>query len=340
MPTDFVRVTVTTETTALTRAGFGLGLIFDPTANFDYTLVENTADIPAEASEMVENMVAQAFSQVPAPRQIAVYGVDITEPVSTITDELNSLILEHNDWYFLLLASRTQAEIEEAAGWGTANGKLPIFQADITEEVATIVAMAEAISNEVLLYAHDGGVAEADPYIDASIFGRIAPTDPGSINWAIKQLNGVPKTTYTKTELNTLDEANVNSYMEYMGVNVTTNGICTNGTYADIVRSRDWLKSRIEENVFFVLLNNDKVPYTDIGISQIVGALRKSLRVAVSQGVIATDENNNPMFTIDAPTRAETTPNDRANRILPDINWTATIAGAINEVEINGVLEV
>ena len=46
------------------------------------------------------------------------------------------------------------------------------------------------------------------------------------------------------------------------------------------------------------------------------------------------------LFTVRAPRREEVDPNDRANRILPDVYWDAILAGAIHRVRVSGVVRV
>jgi hypothetical protein len=154
-------------------------------------------------------------------------------------------------------------------------------------------------------------------------------------------LAGVSDAGFTTTAITALHEGNVNTYVRKLGVLQTSEGKDTSGTYLDVQRSIDWLQARIEENIMFVLLNNSgKIPYDDTGIAIITNTLQGVLKQAVSAGVIAKDEAGNGIFTVTAPKRADIPANDRANRYLPDVNFDATIAGAIHTVAINGVLRV
>ncbi|MCF8020867.1 MAG: DUF3383 domain-containing protein [Vallitaleaceae bacterium] len=337
-----VEVVILDQTKPISKKGFGLPLVFVPDTNVEYKEVEGTDGLTTLVSgDMGYEMVSAAFSQEPNPDEIAVYGVDIIAAGSTITDEMNDLLIEHSDFYFILLASRTQSDIEEMASWAGANGKLFITQPDITTDASAIVTMAETISSSRTgIFAHDGGIAVEEQYLDAAITGRMAPTDPGSSTWKFQNLNGVSVATYTNTDQNTLLDANVNSYVRRMGVDMTSEGKETGGGFLDIQRAKDWMKARIEESVFFLLYNSEKVPYDSPGIGLVVEKLKSVLKLAVRRKVIATDADGNGMWEVSVPTRNEIADNDIANRILPDIDFVATVAGAVHKVEIEGVLQV
>lgn len=338
-----VEVVISDQTAPISQAGFGLPLVFDPNKDINYTEVLGTAYIPSPlaSTDPAYKMIARMLEQEPSPSKVAVFGVDVATAMSTITDELNKMAVEHNDFYFLLLASRTKAEIEETAAWAGANKKLYITQNDTAETVTNITNMAGNIaSSRVGIFAHDGGIAAEDPYVDAAIVGRIAPLLPGAVTWKFKKCNGVPVASFVNADVSLLHSANVNTYVKKMGVLQTSEGKATDGSYLDIQRSKDWLSAKIEEEIFALLVNSEKIPYDDTGIAQVVSKLKSVLKLAVKRGVIAKDENGNGMWSVNIPRRADIPANTIANRILPDINFTAYVAGAVHNVLVNGVLKV
>ena len=44
------------------------------------------------------------------------------------------------------------------------------------------------------------------------------------------------------------------------------------------------------------------------------------------------------MFTVVIPKYAESTEDQRRNRVMPDITWEAQLAGAVHQVKTKGVL--
>src|SRR5690242_3066874 len=108
-----VEVTIFDLTKPVTQKGFGLPLVLDITKAVTYTEVAETSEIPEEilSSDMSYKMVQACLSQSPAPEKVAVYG-SIVGVGNTITDILDDLMVLNNDFYFLLLADRTDANIQ------------------------------------------------------------------------------------------------------------------------------------------------------------------------------------------------------------------------------------
>lgn len=336
-----VQVTISNQTKAISQKGFGLPLIFDPTVQVDYTEVTSTSEVPDGAGELAKDMVERALAQEPAPEKVAICGADLklgSKEEVNLKASLDQMAIEHNDFYFLLLASRDTQAITDTAEWAAANKKLFITQNDPQAKVAEITDLAKnLVSSRAAIFAYKG---DTDPCLDAAIVGRIAPLEPGAVTWKFKELNGVPVAQFLKAEVSTLHDAKVNTYVKSMGVNQTSEGKATDGTYLDIQRAQDWLKARISEEVFFLLHNANKVAYDDGGIAQVVSRLKSILKLAVQKQVIAKDKDGNGMWSVQAPRRADIPKNTIANRILPDINFSATVAGAIHNININGVLKV
>jgi len=331
----FIDVSITDETTPVSRAGFGLALILDPSNAFGYTEVRELSDIPAEASELAEDMANQYLSQQPNPGVVAMVGKDVggteEDDPATVTDALNLLVEEHNDWYGLLLASREQSEIEEADAWIPANKLL------ITQPVED--GWAGELDGYDLTSIKTGAFPSvAEQEIDAAIMSRMFATDPGTATWKWKTLSGVGPSGYTNAEVSDMlspgeGEPNMNPVIHEMGVNYTAEGKTVTGGYLDVQRAIDWLEARITENVFQLLVTQGKVSYTNVGIGQVVSRITEILRVAKNRDVLLE-------FTVTAPDRDEIPTATRANRILPDINFTGIVAGAVHEVSISGVVRV
>ena len=116
------------------------------------------------------------------------------------------------------------------------------------------------------------------------------------------------------------------------------------GEWIDVIRFRDWLVEQIRINVVSALINADgKVPYTDDGIQIIRNALQKALDLGVARKGIAPEELDSdgrkiPSYTITVPRSADVSVNNKANRLLQDVRFTARLAGAIHVCEIKGSL--
>jgi len=91
-----------------------------------------------------------------------------------------------------------------------------------------------------------------------------------------------------------------------------------------------------------MMINRDKIPYTDAGIQLCVNNLRKSLQTGQDVGGIAPDEVDEngksvPGFLISYPRSADISPNVKASRVLT-LGFSARLAGAIHVAEISGSL--
>lgn len=330
----FVEVNISDETTPVTQAGFGLGLIFEPTGTpYDYTEVRSADDIPADAGELAEDMARAYLRQTPNAGVVAMVGKDVE--TSSVSDELADL--DEQNWYGLLLASREQAEIEDAATFVT-------DQLFITQPVEDDWTALQGY--DLAGYSRVGIIpSTTEQEADAAWMGRMFATDPGSATWKWKQLDGVSTSGYESADVSNMlepgeGEPSMNPVIWEMGVDYTAEGKSADGSFLDVQRSIDWMTARVTENVFQLLVNADKVKYDDSGINRVVSRLQEILQQAFNREVIAADIDGVPMYSIDKPRRSDIPSNDIANRILPDINFDATIAGAIHEVEIAGVLKV
>ena len=329
----FINVLIEDQTTPISQAGFGLGLIFDPDNDFEYAEVMDIDDIPAGASELAENMANQYLSQQPNPGKVAMIGklVNGTEgDYANVSDALSAVLEENNDWYGLLLASRDQADIEEADGWIPAN-KLFITQPLESEWTA--------LSGYDLTSLKTGAFPSVNEQeIDAAMMAKMFATNPGTSNWKFQTLSGVGPSGYSNADVSSMlnpgeGEPNMNPVIHEMGTDYTADGKAVEGSFLDIQRAIDWMEARMTENIFQLLISQGKVSYTNAGIAQVIARLKEILQQAVSRDVVLE-------YTINAPNREDVPTNTRANRVLPDINFEATVSGAVNEVEVHGAVQV
>ena len=97
------------------------------------------------------------------------------------------------------------------------------------------------------------------------------------------------------------------------------------------------MNTTLEEDVFGLLKRKSdagqKISYTDAGILMIAGVMEKRLAEAVTRGFLSE-------FSISPPFIEDIPDNDKANRTLADIPFTATLAGAIHKITIRGYVSV
>ena len=328
----FVEVGITRETKAVSEKGFGTPLLLATSKALEYKVYTDLSEVTTDFAETTEEykLLSRMFGQSPRPSEIAVYGIAYADTPTSLTAALNTLIKSHNDFYYLVCPEQGDKEITALAEWTNAHDK--IYGATTSN-----VALAEELSglyNNAFLIVHDVPTS----YVAEGLIAVCAPKTIGSYTWTFKNVAGVPAVAYDATQINAIHENNASTYVEELGMLVNTKGVTTSGEYIDNIQAAHFIKARMTESVFRLLATKDKVPYTDAGIALVVAAMEDVLKQAYTQGIIADDEAGNPLYSIEVPKRADIPTNSVAQRILPDIPWTATVAGAIEKVTIKGVL--
>jgi hypothetical protein len=230
----------------------------------------------------------------------------------------------------------TDSEYLEAAAWIETQMKV---LGVLTSDPATLTAATTDISYQLKTYGynrtfsiyHSTGMNTGN-YLNSAWFGKMLPTTPGSANWAFKTLAGVSTYNITPSQRGFALEKNCNIYTSTAGVSITEMGNVASGEWIDIIIGVDWIQANLQSTVFSTLVNAPKIPYTDEGIQIIVGKVDQVLNQAVINGIIASG------YVITAPRVANISTNDKANRHLPDVKFTAILQGAINTVAINGTV--
>lgn len=265
---------------------------------------------------------------------------------SSVSDDLTAINDEDSRWYGLVMTERVKQTQLDAAEWTEANEKLFITS---TNEAAVLDPQDETDLISVLkntryfrsvaLY-HTNAATE---YPDAAWAGRVFTIQPGGETWALKQLASITPSNLTSTQKQTIFNKGGNTFEFYQEQIALTNpGKVAAGEWIDVIRFRDWLKDTIQVNMTQMMINRDKVPYTDAGIQLCVNNLRKSLQEGQNVGGIAPDEldgsgNTVPGFVITFPRSADLASSIKASRVL-DLSFSARLAGAIHVVNISGAL--
>lgn len=350
MTIEDVQVIITRETTPVTQAGFGIPLIVGAkgTTTYDelgYCICNTLADVaalvpadgddPGTAGTEVYKIAQKIFAQSPAPEKIAVVWLDMATP-DTLVGELTALMAAgHNDWYFLLSESQKPADVDALAAFAAANDKL-YFGSMTNTAFAALDDTTLALDRAVIL-CHKNAATQ---YPAEAWVGRCAPELPGSITWKFKTLSGVSVSGYTPTEIDAIKEKHGNVVISQGGILHTTEGTVLSGEYIDVIRSQDWVKARIAEGVFRLLASSPKIPYDDRGIAMVLAEVQGVMQQATAQGIIARDADGNGMWSVTAPKRSEIAADSIANRVLPDVKFEFTLAGAIHSVTVRGVISV
>ena len=288
-----------------------------------------------------------ALMQDPSLKQIYVgrkkTGADGSE---TYADALNEIKAEDNSWYGLTCITRELADQQAIATWVEANKKLcGLASADAnivdgTGDIAEYLKTNNLERTFVIYHPLSNATAGdkgTDQFPEMALMGKMFPADnvPGQSNWAHKTLAGVSAYSLSVAQYNTAIGKNCNIYQIVGGLSKTLFGTTgAEGTFIDLVWGTDWLESHIQTLVYTPLASLPKVGFTNAGIQTIVGQLKKAVQDGVDAGILASDPA--PIF--DFPLAKDVSPQDKANRHLPNIFFTATLSGAINSTKISGTL--
>lgn len=167
---------------------------------------------------------------------------------------------------------------------------------------------------------------------------------PGGETWANKKLSGITYDGLTETEYVAVTKKGYNTFERFAdSVSITQNGKVAAGEWIDVIRFRDWLTETIKTEEFTMLINREKLPYTDAGIAMVESVLNKVLQLGQTRGGIAPteyDEDGNKIvgYKISVPLASSISANVKAKRVLQDVSFVARLAGAIHAVEIKGSL--
>lgn len=261
-----------------------------------------------------------------------------------IVNDLQAIINASNLWYGLAICSNQDYDILQAAAYIETLTKIFI---GVSADAAIPTTATSDIATELkglgykrtaLMYT----AASEALGMEAAWLGGQLPQTPGASTWKFKQLIGIDPDTFTDTQRTILigvpgvPGKNVNIYETVGGVNITEEGWMVGGQFIDITVGLDWLESTMQTNVFSLLVQSPKIPYTDLGAAVIQNAVLQTLKQGVSNGLI---DGASPIE-VTVPAVLDVPTNDRAERLLPNVTFSCRLAGAFHFIQINGTVTV
>lgn len=203
-------------------------------------------------------------------------------------------------------------------------------------EVTTKEEIPAGKSERVVCIVY-GGDSE---YVNAALVGESAGRAAGSFTYKNLILTGVEPEDLTAAEVEAIHDAGGICIIKKAGDVVTSEGITTDGEYIDIVDSKDYIISNIVYQVQKALNNNAKLPFDNVGISQLESVVTGVLAEAYGAGIIANNEDGTPAYSTSFATRAESSAADISSRTYNGGNFSFSFAGAIHNGTINGVVVI
>lgn len=273
--------------------------------------------------------------------QFGLRTLDIT-PSALVQDDLNAIQNSSDDWYCLAYTERDRSTVEEIAEWvesqtkifGTTSDDPDIIDESVGDDTSSIAyeLNSRGYVRTFVMYHQD---ADSD-YPECAWFGRLLPLNPGSATWKFKQLASIAYSDLTTTQSKNARDKNANTYEFVAGVGIAREGTMAQGEYIDVIQGIDWLTATIQQFVYALLVNSNKIPYTNAGITAVEAEVRRALDLGIINDFIS----DSPQYEVTVPRAEDVPPSDKANRILRNVRFTATLAGAVHAVEISGTVSI
>lgn len=321
-------VNIEALTKSVKQKGFGLTLILDDTKAHPYTLYGDISEVVLDfaVGTDVYKIASRLFGQSPRPAQVAIAGV----VGGALTEGLNDIVNTNNDWFALVCTNNESASIMELSEWIDPQNKIYAVTTQNLEDFELLE------SENTFIGYHD----DSEAYLAEGLMAYMLVREIGGVTAKFKAINGVGEANITNTELAALHNANGFTYIRDMGVLQVTNSKVSSGEYLDVVLGKYFIKFRMEEELMSLAVNTGKIPYSNEGIASIISVVSNVLKQATNQNILLKDEDGKGVYNITYLDRSEVPKNEIANRKYNFVEWSATLAGAIESAEINGKLEL
>lgn len=272
-----------------------------------------------------------AWSVVPSSNLVGVNTATETWP-----DALLAVDADNDVWYELLAETQVVAEQEALADTIQAMDKIyGLSSADAVAPTTGITDIgyklnAKSAGRTFGVYS----ATAATEFPEAAWSGSQLAVTPGSNDWDFKRAAGVTRSILSSTQIVNLRAKSWNFFRRKGGVDVFQDGNMFDGKPIDIQISKDWLKARLQEGIYFRIINSLKIPMTDPGLLIVENEIRSVLSLAESNGMIDSGWTctTPPVLSIPATLRAQ-----RAAGVFV---IRARLQGAIRSVDIQFYLSV
>lgn len=319
-------------TTASVAGSVGLGnpLVIAGMAGeaVDYVECNGLADVVAAGFDIeteVYKACAAIFAQAHNPKTVAVVAT---------TGKVEAWLVANKDKNFrqvvpvLGTSDSTIAELVTAVS--ALDDKVLFFHVKTTSEMP-------ATQSERAVGVVYGG---ASAYPNAAVVGESAGREAGSFTYKNLVLTGIEPEDLGPAAVEAVHDAGGICIVKKAGDVVTSEGITTDGEYIDVVDSKDYIISNMVYQCQKLLNDNPKLPFDNVGISQLESVVTSVLADAYRMGIVATNEDGTAAYSTAFAGREDVPASDRAARTYKGGNFTFDLAGAIHNATINGTVVI
>jgi hypothetical protein len=320
----------------------------------DYTF---TSDVDATAAEISLGLVTAigVVAGITVTDLIGSFTVEVTTPgtewsitvssnlvkVATASTEtwveaLEAVEADNDTWYAVVAETQVLAEQEALSDAIQAREKIYGLSSADTVAPTTGTTDIGAVLNAKSA-ARTFGVylpTAATEFPEAAWIGSQLAVTPGNNDWDFKRANGVTVSKLTNTQVTNLKNKSWNYYRAKAGVNIFQNGDMFDGKPIDVQVGKDWLKARLQESIYFRIINVLKIPMTDSGLLIVENEIRSVLSQAEANLLIDRGWN------VQTPPVASIPENLRAQRAAGVFVIRARLQGSVRFVDIEFYLSV
>lgn len=337
-----VSVSITRHSQSITTASFQIPLVLVEEAPFsDEAITRQYTSLSAVEEDFLPGSIGHTFAS-------RLFGQEVSPPkiiIGTRDEEeawdvaLSKVETDNSEWYGLVSEAREAddqfALATAVQGLGKIYGVSTSDPDAVDPEVLSDIGSrleAAGLDRTFVIYT----ASETEEYPEAAWMGDQMPRTPGSNDWCFKRVTGVSPSKLSDTQIANLREKGYNFYTTLGGVSIFQDGNMADGTPIDEVVFIDWLKARIQEGVYFRLINTLKVPLTRAGFT----IIENEIRSVLAQGVANNGLADNPAPTVTSPDPLAVPATQRAQRIGGTFTFTGRLAGSMRKVLIDGTLTV
>lgn len=251
-------------------------------------------------------------------------------------DALLAVDAENDIWY--CLTAETQVVAEQEALSDTIQAMDKIYGLSSPDTVAPTTGVTDI---GYKLNAKNAGrtfgvysATAATEFPEVAWIGSQLAVTPGANDWDFKRANGVTRSILSSTQITNLRNKSWNFFRRKGGVDIFQDGNMFDGSFLDVAIGKDWLRARLQEGVYFRIINSLKIPMTDPGLLIVENEIRAVLSLAESNGLIDAG------WSVQTPPVLSIPVTLRAQRAAGVFVIQARLQGAVRFVDINFYLSV
>lgn len=260
--------------------------------------------------------------------------------VNTATETWPAALLavdaENDVWY--CLTAEVQTTVEQKALSDTIQAMEKIYALSSADTVAPTTDITDIgyilnAANASRTFGVYSGTA-ATEYPECAWVGSQLAVTPGSNDWDFKRANGVTRSILSSTQITNLRNKSWNFYRRKGGVDIFQDGNMFDKSFIDVAIGKDWLRARMQEGVYFRIINSLKIPMTDSGLLIVENELRAVMTLAESNSLVDAG------WTISTPPVLSIPATLRAQRAAGVFVIRARLQGSIRRVDVQIFLSV